>query len=132
MCPFIDRIDLFTFAYQHQYKEIISTSKEESSRTIKSRVEAARAIQKSRFKNQEIQCNAAMKNSHIAEYCKLDNESEKILQRFFYKFPFSLRAYNKILKISRTIADLEGSENIRSPHIMEAFSYRQIEEDKVI
>ncbi len=130
--PFLDRIDLFTFAYQHQYKEIISTSKEESSRTIKSRVEAARAIQKSRFKNQEIQCNAAMKNSHIAEYCKLDNESEKILQRFFYKFPFSLRAYNKILKISRTIADLEGSENIRSPHIMEAFSYRQIEEDKVI
>lgn len=130
--PFLDRIDLFTFAYQHQYKEIVSTNKEESSDAIKKRVEAARTIQKLRFKNQNVQYNAAMKNSHIKEFCKLDTESEKILQRFFYKFPFSLRAYNKILKISRTIADLEGSKKIRATHVVEAFSYRQFGDDKVI
>lgn len=130
--PFLDRIDLFTFAYQHQYQEIVATNKEESSSTIKSRVEAARAIQKLRFKDQGVQYNAAMSNSHIKEYCKLNKESEKILQRFFYKFPFSLRAYNKILKISRTIADLDSSKEIGPAHVMEAFSYRQFGEDKVI
>lgn len=121
-----------TFAYQHQYKEIVSTNKEESSKTIKLRVEAARAIQNIRFNNQSVKCNADMTNSHIKEYCKLNSECEKILQRFFFKFPFSLRAYNKILKISRTIADLDSSMEIRSSHIMEALSYRQLGENKVI
>lgn len=130
--PFLDRIDIMTFAYQHQYKEIVSTNKEESSKTIKLRVEAARAIQNIRFNNQSVKCNADMTNSHIKEYCKLNSECEKILQRFFFKFPFSLRAYNKILKISRTIADLDSSMEIRSSHIMEALSYRQLGENKVI
>ncbi|HCW04675.1 MAG TPA: magnesium chelatase [Clostridium sp.] len=130
--PFLDRIDLFTFAYQHQYKEIVSAGKEESSKTIKARVEAARSIQKLRFKGQSLQYNSAMKASHIKEYCILDTESEKILQRFFHKFPFSLRAYNKILKISRTIADLDSSKDIGPSHVMGAFSYRHFGEGKVI
>lgn len=130
--PFLDRIDMFSFTYQHNYEEMISNSIEESSKTIKERVEAARKIQRERFYTNRINCNADMSGNDIKRYCSLSYSAEKILNRYFNKFPFSLRVYNRILKIGRTIADLEQSKEISSLHIVEAISYRQFTKEESI
>lgn len=130
--PFLDRIDMFSFTYQHKYEEMTATTIEESSKSIKMRVEAARNVQRTRFEKDNLHCNADMSGSHIKRHCNLDASSEKILNRYFNKFPFSLRVYNRILKISRTIADLDNCKNISSSHVVEAISYRQFTEGEVI
>jgi magnesium chelatase family protein len=130
--PFLDRIDMFSFTYQHKYEEMVSVTAEESSKNIKKRVEAARNIQRERFLKENMYCNADMSSNHIKIYCSMDSSSENVLNRYFNKFPFSMRIYNRILKISRTIADLDNCKEINSSHVVEAISYRQFTEEEII
>lgn len=123
--PFIDRIDIFTFARQHKYEEMCSQSQEETSAAIKIRVERARQLQRERFKGTPILQNADMDGEALKKFCHIRKDAKNNLEKYFRKFPFSMRTYNRILKISRTIADLDGSEQIKTCHIIEAINYRQ-------
>ncbi|MEY7999603.1 YifB family Mg chelatase-like AAA ATPase [Clostridium sp. Mt-5] len=128
--PIIDRIDLFTFVNSLDFKDIQNYKKSEFSKLIRERVERARKIQKKRFKNQGIYCNSEMNSILIKEYCKLNKKSTEILEKVYSKYNLTTRAYSKILKISRTIADLDNSACINESHLIEALCYRKfINED---
>lgn len=125
--PLLDRIDLKIDVDRVEFVDLRSESQEESSETIKERVNRARKIQLERFKGEGIVCNANMKSYHIKKYCEIDMITESLLQLAFDRFKMSARGYTRILKVARTIADLEGSKDITKEHIMEAISYRTIE-----
>lgn len=125
--PIMDRIDLHVEVDGVQYKDLASVEYEEASEVIKERVEKARDIQLQRFANEGIFCNAKMNNEQIKRFCVLDNESQEILKLAFDMFEMSARSYNRILKVARTIADLEGCENIKVEHITEALQYRNLD-----
>ena len=125
--PLLDRIDLKIDVEQVNFLELTSKSLEESSEEIKKRVDRARKIQFERFKNSSVHTNAKMSTKMINEFCKLDRESEELVKIAFDKFNISARGYSRILKVARTIADLDGSENITSNHIAEALAYRNID-----
>ena len=128
----LDRIDLFNYVNSLSYNEIKSENKEESSEEIRKRVIKAREFQRERFKNDTISCNGEMDTNHVKKYCTLDDKSDQTLKKVFDKFSLSTRVYNKILKVSRTIADLEGSEKIKKDHLIEALNYRKFIDQKII
>ncbi|MDP4089764.1 MAG: ATP-binding protein, partial [Bacillota bacterium] len=130
--PFLDRVDIFTFAHHHRYEEMSSKRQEETSSAIKSRIEVARKLQLERFKGSSILRNADMNGEELKKFCHMGRDAKRNLEKYFYRFPFSMRTYNRILKISRTIADLEGSETIKVSHVMEAINYRQFINGNVI
>jgi magnesium chelatase family protein len=130
--PLMDRIDLFTFVNSLNFKDIQNYKKGESSKSIKKRVEASRKIQKKRFKSQGIQYNSEMNSTLIKKYCKLNKRSTEILGKIYSKYKLTTRAYGKILKVSRTIADLDHSEYIEEPHLTEALCYRKFINDDFI
>lgn len=100
----------------------------ESSSTIRTRVQKARNIQKERFKKyKSIYCNSHMETKHIRKYCILEKEAQKLLKDAIERLGLSARAYDRVLKVSRTIADLETKENIASHHIAEAIQYRSLD-----
>ncbi len=123
----MDRIDLHIEVDAINYEELTGRDLEESSAEIKTRVNKARDIQLTRFKNKKIYSNAKMGEREFKEHCVLDGESSRILEIAFKKLNLSARAYNRILKVARTIADLEGSENIQKAHILEAIQYRSLD-----
>lgn len=123
--PFIDRIDLFTSVSALDFKYIENYSKGESSKNIKKRVKNARNIQKNRFKRENIHYNSDMNNSLIRKYCKLNKKSLELMKRIYIKYNLTTRAYNKILKVSRTIADLSNCDQVTDFHIKEALYYRK-------
>ncbi|CAB1243758.1 YifB family Mg chelatase-like AAA ATPase [Clostridium sp. MT-14] len=123
--PFMDRIDLFTFVTSLNFKDIQNSKKSESSKSIRKRVEDARKIQKKRFMNHGIQYNSEMNSTLIKKYCKLNKKSIEILAKIYSKYKLTTRAYSKILKVSRTIADLDHSECINESHLTEALCYRK-------
>jgi magnesium chelatase family protein len=125
--PLLDRMDIQIEVPAVPYRDLSGHTSGDSSRVIKQRVEHARAIQRDRFQKDKIYCNAQMKNRHITKYCALDNASQVLLERAMEGMGLSARAYHRILKIARTIADLEGSSNITSLHIAEAIQYRSLE-----
>lgn len=125
--PILDRIDLHVDVDNITYNDIISESNEEDSATIKLRVEKARKIQLERFKNDKIFSNAKMSQSHILKYCKLDEKAQNIMKKAFDTLELSARAYNRILKVARTIADLDNCQDIQAHHIAEAIQYRNYE-----
>ena len=102
-------------------KEVLETSFE-----IRKRVEKARRIQLERYKNEKIYNNANLSARQIKKYIILDEKLEKIIEFAFKKFKFSARSFNKILKLTRTIADLDGSEEIKEEHLLEAIRYRSL------
>jgi magnesium chelatase family protein len=110
-----------------QYHEIASPLPAESSDVIRKRVCAARAIQKQRYREDKIFFNAAMPHKQIKKHCAIDKESSDLLKNAIEKFRLSMRAHDKILKIARTISDLEASENISPAHIAEAIQYRSLD-----
>lgn len=129
--PLLDRFDLqlelLPISFQDLYNpEMI----EESSAIIRQRVIKARNLQLKRFEKDPIFCNANMNQQHIRKYCQLDTTSKNLLERSFDKLGISARAHNRILKLSRTIADLDNSPSIQSHHIAEAIQYRSL--DKAI
>lgn len=130
--PILDRIDLHLNVDNVTYEQLKSESKEETSAEIKQRVDKARKIQLERFKNDKNFCNAKMSVRQVKKYCQLDRESEDLLGFAFKKWNLSARAHDKILKVARTLADLEGEENINANHIGEAISYRDIDRNKEI
>lgn len=122
--PLLDRIDLQVEVDNLSYDELASVSCNESSETVKKRVDSARKIQRFRFENLDITSNANMGEREIGEFCSLDSESDAILRNAFERLHLSARGRARIIKVARTIADLDLSENILPKHILEAVSYR--------
>lgn len=125
--PLLDRLDIHVEVPQVEFSKLSADEKGESSAEIKKRVNAARKIQNERFKGTSVTCNAKMTPSQTAEFCKLTEGGKKILERCFESMNLSARAYDKILRLARTIADLEGSATIEVPHITEAVQYRSLD-----
>ncbi len=128
--PLVDRIDIQIEVPAIKYKELSSEEKGESSEEIRKRVILARSIQNERFKNMKnIHKNADMGTNEIREYCKLDNAGKELLKMAITKLGLSARAYDRILKVSRTIADVECSEKILPQHVGEAIQYRSLDRE---
>lgn len=125
--PILDRMDLFVRCEEVGYDVLTSTSQEESSAVIQKRVEAAWEIQKERFVGSETLFNGRMKKQEIEKYCNLDEKSRQLMKDAFSVFHLTGRSYFKILKVARTIADLEGAFEIKSRHLEEALYFRQKE-----
>lgn len=125
--PVLDRIDIHIEVEPVDYERLSSTEKEESSAEIRKRVERARAVQRKRFEGTDISCNAKMSPKITKEYCILTEEASNLLKISFEKLGMSARAYDKILRIARTIADLEESKTIQLVHIAEAIQYRSLD-----
>ena len=125
--PLMDRIDLHIEVDAISYEDLTTGSLEESSEEIKQRVNKAREIQLNRFKSNKIYSNAKMGEREFKEFCSLNKECTDLLEIAFKKLNLSARAYNRILKVARTIADLEGSENIEKAHLLEAIQYRSLD-----
>lgn len=126
--PLLDRIDIQVTVDNIKYSDIISTNEEESSKTVRERVQRARLIQRERFKEDNILTNSDMREKHIKKYCKLSDECEKILERSYQALSLSARARSRIIKVARTIADMSLSKEILPEHILEAVSYRRTED----
>jgi magnesium chelatase family protein len=125
--PILDRIDIEVLVNRVPYRDLISSGTDESSESIRERVTRAREIQFLRFQNSRHICNSRMTNEEIKEFCGIDNESETILELAIKKMNLSARSFFRILKVSRTIADLDESDNIRKKHILEALSYKNLQ-----
>ena len=123
----LDRMDLSVEAPPVGYEEIGGAWENEPSASIRARVEAAWMIQRSRFSGKKILFNAQMGGREIKKWCVLQEKEEKLMEKVFRKLELSARGYHKVLKVARTIADLDGSERIREPHLMEALGYRGLE-----
>jgi|TARA_B110000977_G_scaffold27098_2_gene34070 magnesium chelatase family protein len=128
--PLLDRIDLHIEVTPVPFEKLSEEKKGASSATIRSRVTAARALQSARFKNFEnVHYNAQMNVKQLREFCKLSNESKMLLKTAMEKLNLSARAYDRILKVSRTIADLATIADISSDHIAEAIQYRSLDRE---
>jgi len=125
--PLLDRIDIHIELSSLKYKELSDTKYAEPSAAIKERVEGARKIQTERFKAEGIFYNASMNTRLIKKYCILNDEAKALLKMAMSELGLSARAYDKILKVSRTIADLAESETILPEHISEAIEYRGLD-----
>ena len=124
--PILDRIDIQVEVKPVKYDDLSSKEVLETSADIRKRVEKARKIQLERYKNEKIYNNANLSARQIKKYIILDEKLEKIIEFAFKKFKFSARSFNKILKLTRTIADLDGSEEIKEEHLLEAIRYRSL------
>ncbi|WP_114781927.1 YifB family Mg chelatase-like AAA ATPase [Botryobacter ruber] len=128
--PLLDRIDLHVEVTPVSFDEMISTRKSEDSITIRERVVAARQVQRERFKNfQEIHSNAMMPSQMVKEICRINDAGSTLLKTAMERLGLSARAYDRILKVSRTIADLAGSEEIKIEHLAEAIQYRSLDRE---
>ena len=128
--PLMDRIDLHVEVLPVPYEELSDTRKGEASAVIRKRVIQARKIQEQRFKNYpDIHANAQMTTKLLQQYCVLDQRSQDALRNAMHRLGLSARAYDRILKVARTIADLEGSEQIGHDHLAEAINYRSLDRD---
>lgn len=126
--PLLDRIDIHIEVPAVKFKDLAGQPTGEKSKQIRERVNRARKIQLERFKDEKtIFCNAHMESKEIRKYCPIDDNSKELLKMAITKLGLSARAYDRILKVSRTIADLDGSENILSQHISEAIQYRSLD-----
>jgi len=128
--PLLDRIDIHIEVPSIRYKDLSRESGGEMSESIKKRVNRARDIQKDRFQS-GILCNARMSNRQIKEHCVLDGDSKRLIEMAVDRLCLSARAYTKILKVARTIADLEDEKNIRQSHISEAIQYRALDREAI-
>ena len=122
--PLLDRIDILVEVDGVEYDQLVSETQEETSAQVKARADGARKIQRERFAGSRVATNAEMSEKETRLYCKLDKECEEVLREAFERLQLSARARSRILKVARTIADLELSENISPEHLYEAISYR--------
>lgn len=125
--PLLDPVDIHIEMPSVRYRDLKGNCGAESSGTIKRRIEAARHRQKERFQTQNTFCNARMSDRQIRQYCIIDEDSRRLLEMAIDKLGLSARAYSRILKVSRTIADLEQDERIRTSHVAEAIQYRNLD-----
>ena len=125
--PLLDRIDLHVEVAPVGYEELSGTEQSESSAAILSRVQKARALQETRYQGLGFACNARLSSSALRKYCRLAPDAEAMFRRVFDNMGLSARAYDRILKVSRTIADLAGSDRIETEHLSEAIQYRTLD-----
>ena len=125
--PLLDRFDIHVEVPPVPFEELRSKEQSESSAAIKRRVDAARAIQHERFKGSKTTCNAKINAAEFERFCLIDKEAEQTLKQAFEALGLTARAYDRVLKVSRTIADLEQSEIIRADHVLEAVQYRSLD-----
>lgn len=125
--PLLDRIDLHIEVNQVKYENLNNKACSLSSSQIREKVNMARKVQYERYKKYGIFSNSDLTPTLIEKYCSLDNNSKKILKSAFEKFGLSVRAYTRILKVARTIADLDSSKNIQTYHLAEAIQYRNLD-----
>lgn len=125
--PLLDRFDIHVEVPPVEFDSISSTEKEESSAAIRERVQAAREIQNSRFKGTGITCNAKITSDLLPEVCIMTDKARETLKGVFEKMGLSARAYDRILKVARTIADMNGAEIIDKPHIAQAVQFRSLD-----
>jgi len=125
--PLLDRLDLHIEVAPVEFKHLSNGQKTESSASIKERVNMARRIQTERYKGTNIRCNANLTPHLLREYCKVSEQGMAALKNAFEKMGMSARGYDRILKVARTIADLDRSENIELSHISEALQYRSLD-----
>lgn len=126
--PLLDRFDLFIEALQMNYKDLQVQERQESSEEIRRRVAAARSLQMERYRGQNIYFNSQLTPRTIKKYCRLEAKEQALLEEAFVKMNLSARAYHRILKVARTIADLDHSEQITTKHISEAICYRSMDQ----
>lgn len=125
--PLLDRIDIQVEVTPVKYEKLQGTEKIETSVKIKERVNKARVIQQNRYKELEIHSNSQLTPNLIKKYCKLGEKERQILKKAFETLGLSARAHDRILKVARTIADLDEKENIETSHITEAIQYRNLD-----
>mgnify|MGYP004633879045 FL=1 len=122
--PLLDRIDMYIEVPSVEYEAMRRKEKPESSAVIRKRVNAAREVQKQRFSGTEVSCNAYMPPAMIGQFCALDAAGERLMQSAFDRLGLTGRSHDRILRMARTIADLEGAARIEAPHLAEAIQYR--------
>ena len=129
--PFLDRIDLSVEAAKVEYRALTQQKENgvlpESSAEIRGRVCNARKIQKIRYRNTRMKCNAMLQGTSLRKYCELDTQEEKLMGQAYDVLHLTARSYHRILKVARTIADLDNSEKIRMEHLQEAIGYRTLD-----
>ena len=130
--PLLDRIDISAEVPPVSFSQLHCGRKGENSAAIRKRVEKVQKIQEERYKDEKINFNGQLKSSLIDKFCPLTDSASRLLARAFEKIAFSARSYHRILKVARTIADMEGEEMIAGHHIGEALSYRAFDKDSVI
>ena len=123
--PLLDRIDIFIEVPRVDYEKLTDETRGESSEKIQTRVEASRQIQLTRFKNSKIFCNNEMTPIEVKEFCQMDPTSQNLLRTAMKQLHFTARTFHRILKLARTIADLDGADIIKANHLAEALQYRQ-------
>ena len=122
--PLLDRIDMYLEVPSVEYEAMRRKDTPESSAAIRERVNAAREVQKQRFSGTEVSCNAYMTPAMIGQFCRLDEAGEKLMHSAFDRLGLTGRSHDRILRMARTIADLEGAADIEAPHLAEAIQYR--------
>ena len=125
--PLLDRIDLHIEVPAVRYEELAGKAPGEPSEAMRGRVEAARKIQQERFGGSRASCNARMSPKQLKQCCHLDESSQELLKVAISELNFSARAYDRILKVGRTIADLAGREQIEAEDVSEAIQYRTLD-----
>ncbi|MGN0593575.1 MAG: ATP-binding protein, partial [Hominimerdicola sp.] len=125
--PLLDRFDLHLEVSPVEFADLSSTVKEESSASIRERVQKARDIQNKRYQGTNINCNARITSDILHEVCPLTTEATKLLESVFDKLGLSARAYDKIMKVARTLADMDGAEIIDRKHVSLAVQYRSMD-----
>jgi magnesium chelatase family protein len=125
--PLMDRIDIHIEVPAVRYRDLTQWQEGESSDRIRERVTGAREIQQGRFRGKRIFCNAQMTSRHLKQCCRIDEQGNRLLEQAMAKFGLSARGYTRILKVARTVADLEGAEAIAPHHLSEAIQYRTLD-----
>jgi magnesium chelatase family protein len=125
--PLLDRIDIHLEVPAVRYRELVDGSRGESSAAIRERVNRAREVQLTRFRGTTLYCNAQMGARELQAWCGIDSAGERLLELAVNRLGLSARAYTRILKVARTIADLEASDRIEAPHLSEAIQYRSLD-----
>jgi magnesium chelatase family protein len=127
--PLLDRIDIHVEVQPVAFEELSEKRKGESSKNLRARVVAARRLQQQRFTNQKAHCNAQMNVRQIRAFCPLRAGPSKLLASAMERLRLSARAYDRILKVARTIADLDGKEELLERHLAEAIQYRSLDRE---
>ncbi len=122
--PLLDRIDIHVEVPRVDYEKLADKRNVENSQTVRARVQAARERQLQRFSGTKLTCNAEMGPSEVREFCQTDASGEKLLKAAMQQLHLSARAFHRVLKLARTIADLAGNEMIAANHVAEAIQYR--------